>query len=243
VSLPFPSAGSEILRVHGLWDLIRQATEDGELDLQREDLLFFATPHPREVSVNSTRVIKVRGTDIWDLTYAERQSRRQMRQIEAFLRRYVPGFADAYLVQSGPQVGVREIRRILGEYELTAEDVLTARKHDDVIARCTYPIDIHNPTGTGTVLRRLPPGEAYDIPLRALIPQQVELCWWPDAAFPAVMRPSPPTASCLSPWPWGRRLVSARPWRPEGSTPPRIEAVRVQQELRRQEADLRGCGG
>jgi hypothetical protein len=138
---------------------------------------------------------------------------------------------------------VRETRRILDEYELTAEDVLTARKHDDVIARCTYPIDIHNPTGTGTVLRRLPPGEAYDIPLRALIPQQVELCWWPDAAFPAVMRPSPPTASCLSPWPWGRRLVSARPWRPEGSTPPRIEAVRVQQELRRQEADLRGCGG
>jgi hypothetical protein len=68
----------------------------------------------------------------------------------------------------------RETRRILGEYELTAEDVLTARKHDDVIARCTYPIDIHNPTGTGTVLRRLPPGEAYDIPLRALIPQQVE---------------------------------------------------------------------
>jgi hypothetical protein len=57
------------------------------------------------VSINSTRVIKVRGTDIWDLTYAERQSRRQMRQIEAFLRRYVPGFADAYLVQSGPQSG------------------------------------------------------------------------------------------------------------------------------------------
>jgi hypothetical protein len=160
--------------VHGLWDLIRKAATAGELQLPREDMLFFATPHDREISVNSTRVTKVLGTDVWNLSYAEWESRRQMRQITAFLRRYVPGFEKAYVVQSGVNVGVRETRRIRGGYRLTADDILQARKFPDVIARSTYPVDIHNPEGRGTTLKRVPPGDAYDIPLRCLIPLEVE---------------------------------------------------------------------
>jgi hypothetical protein len=163
--------------VHGLWDLVRRVTAAGELDLPREDILFFATPHPQEVSVNSTRVIPplpLLGTDVWDLSYAELVSRRQVRQIVAFLHRCVPGFETAYLGQSGTHIGVRKTRRIQGDYRLTGEDVRTARKFDDVAARSTYPIDVHNPQGTGTVLERLPPGEAYDIPLRCLLPQALE---------------------------------------------------------------------
>jgi len=160
--------------VHGLWDLIRQAAAAGELDLPREDILFFGTPHEREVSVNSTRVTGALGTSVWDLTRAEWTARRQMRQIVAFLRRYVPGFEQAYVAQSGVTIGVRESRRILGEYQLTAEDVLQARKWPDVIARGTYPIDIHSPTGKGTLLARLPAGESYDIPLRCLVPLRAE---------------------------------------------------------------------
>ena len=160
--------------VHGLWDLIATATAAGELDLPREDVLFFGTPHEREVSVNSTRVTGVLGTRVWDLSYAEWQSRRQMRQIAAFLRKYVPGFEKAYVAQSGVNIGVRETRRIIGEYQLTAEDILAARKFADVIAQGSYPIDIHNPVGKGTILKRLPPGESYDIPLRCLLPQRVD---------------------------------------------------------------------
>jgi FAD dependent oxidoreductase len=157
--------------VHGLWDLVREATQAGVLKLPREDILFFATPHEGEVSVNSTRVTRVLGTDVWDLSYAEWMSRRQMRQIAEFLRRYVPGFERSYVMQSGVNVGVRETRRIVGDYQLTVDDVLSARKFEDGIARGAYPVDIHNPTGTGTVLKRLPPGEAYDIPLRCLMPK------------------------------------------------------------------------
>jgi len=160
--------------VHGLWDLVRKATAAGELKLPREDILFFATPHEGEVSVNSTRVTRVLGTDVWDLSYAEWMSRRQMRQIAEFLKQYVPGFEKSYVMQSGVNVGVRETRRIIGDYQLTADDVLGARKFDDAIARGAYPVDIHNPTGTGTVLKRLPPGEAYDIPLRCLMPQNAD---------------------------------------------------------------------
>lgn len=159
--------------VHGLWNLIREATAAGELELPREDILLFGTPHAGEVSVNSTRVTRVLGIDVWDLSYAEWRSRRQMRQIASFLCRYVPGFRDAYVVQSGINVGVRETRRIAGEYQLTADDILRARRFPDVIARGSYPIDIHDPEGPGTDLRPLPPGAAYDIPLRCLLPRGV----------------------------------------------------------------------
>lgn len=97
-----------------------------------------------------------------------------MQQITAFLRKYVPGFERSYLVQSGATIGVRESRRISGEYQLTSDDILGARKWDDVVARGIYPIDIHNPRGKGTLLLRLPPGESYDIPLRCLVPQRVD---------------------------------------------------------------------
>jgi hypothetical protein len=160
--------------VHGLWDLIRKATDAGGFRLPREDILFFGTLHQQEISVNSTRVTRVLGTDVWDLSYAEWLSRRQMREIARFLRHYVPGFEKAYVVQSGVGVGVRETRRIVGEYQLTGEDVLSAKKFPDDIARGSYPVDIHNPEGKGTLLKRLPPGEAYDIPLRCLIPKKVE---------------------------------------------------------------------
>jgi hypothetical protein len=97
-----------------------------------------------------------------------------MRQIAAFLCRYVPGFESAYIAQSGVHTGVRETRRIVGDYRLTADDVLAARKFEDVVARGAYPVDIHNPKGSGTVLKRLPEGEAYDMPLRCLLPRGVD---------------------------------------------------------------------
>ncbi len=227
--------------VHGLWDLICRATEAGELDLPREDLLFFATPHPREISVNSSRVVKVRGTDVWDLTDAEFHSRRQVRQIETFLRRYVPGFENSYLIQSGVQVGVRETRRIAGGYELTAEDVLEARKFDDVIARCAYPMDIHNPTGKGTVLQHLPRGEAFDIPLRCLIPQDVEHLLVAGRCISGTHEAMAsyrimPTAIGTGQAAGVCAALAAR----HKISPRRIEAKDVQRELLRQGANLRG---
>ena len=123
----------------------------GELQLAREDMLFFGTPHAGEIAVNSTRVTKVLGTDVWDLSYAEWESRRQLRQIVQFLQKRVPGFGAAYNVQSGVQIGVRETRRIRGEYYISAENLLAPVEFPDAIARGTYPIDIHNPEGKGTI--------------------------------------------------------------------------------------------
>jgi hypothetical protein len=100
--------------VYGLWDLVKKASLAGELDLQRENILFFDTMHERELSVNSTRIINVSGVNVWDLSYAEWEGRRQVKQIAAFFRKYLPGFEDSYVSQTGVTVGVRETRRITG---------------------------------------------------------------------------------------------------------------------------------
>jgi hypothetical protein len=226
--------------VHGLWDLVREATLAGVLKLPREDILFFGTPHEGEISVNSTRVTRVNGTDVWDLSYAEWKSRQQMRQIAEFLREYVPGFEESYVVQSGVNVGVRETRRIIGDYQLTAEDVLGARKFDDAIARGAYPVDIHNPAGSGTILKRLPPGEAYDIPLRCLLPRNAEglivagrcMSGTHEAhssyrVMPIVMATGHAAGVCAA--------IAAR----DGTPPRAVPARQVQRELVRQKASLR----
>lgn len=226
--------------VHGLWELVEQATAAGMLDLPREDILFFGTTHDQEVAVNSSRVTGLLGVDPWDLTVAETVSRRQVRQISDFLRRSVPGFAAAYLAQSGVGIGVRETRRVLGDYQLTGDDVLTARKFDDVIARGTYPVDIHNPEGKGTVLRSVPAGDAYDVPLRCLLPRRLErfvvagrcISGTHEAhssyrVTPTAMATGQAAGVCAA-------LASAR-----GSTPRDVAVADVQAELVRQGADLR----
>ena len=154
--------------------LFREAKLKGEVTVPREDLLWFLTTRRGEIHFNTTRIVKVDGIKVEDLTYAEFEGRRQMVELEGFLKKEVPGFEEAYLLMSGVQVGVRETRRIIGEYIMTGRDVVEARKFRDSIAKGSYPIDIHNPLGEGTVIKAPPPGEFYEIPYRCLIPRKVE---------------------------------------------------------------------
>jgi len=82
----------------------------------------------------------------------------------------VPGFQNARIAATGTQIGIRESRRIVGRYTLTRDDVVHGRKFDDAVARSAYPIDLHNPSGSGTTTHRLAPGESYEIPYRCLLP-------------------------------------------------------------------------
>jgi len=160
--------------VAGLYSLWERAGQDGLVDIPRELVSFFISPYPDEVTVNMTRVINIDPLDPEDLTRAEVESRLQAMQLLEFFRQRVPGFERARIAGSGAQVGIRESRRIVGRYTLTREDVLQARKFDDAVARSAYPIDVHNPGGSGTRTQRLAPGESYEIPYRALVPENRE---------------------------------------------------------------------
>jgi hypothetical protein len=160
--------------VAGLYDIWNAARESGEVNIPRELVSFFISPYPDEVSVNMTRVTDIDPLDPDDLTRAEVEARGQTMQLLAFFRKNVPGFANARIAATATQIGIRESRRIVGEYTLTADDILTGRTFDDAVARSAYPMDIHNPSGSGTTTHRLPPGTSYEIPYRCLVPEKVD---------------------------------------------------------------------
>ena len=154
--------------------LYTAAKEAGEVVNPREDVLYFWSVHPGTVHFNSTRVVKRNPVDARDLTAAEIEGRRQAHQMAAFLAKRVPGFEKAYLLECATQIGIRESRRIMGSYVLTEDDVLDARKFVDGIARGSWEVDIHSPTGPGTVEKVLKPGTSYEVPYRCLVPERIE---------------------------------------------------------------------
>ncbi len=165
---------ASLTAVAGLKLLWEAARARGDVDVPRELVSFFISPYADEVSVNMTRVVDIDPLDPDDLTRAEIEARAQTMQLLAFFRRDVPGFAHCRLAATATQIGVRESRRIVGAYTLTRDDVLHARTFDDAVARSAYPIDIHNPSGSGTTTFRLPPGASYEIPYRCMVPERVE---------------------------------------------------------------------
>lgn len=155
----------------GFGALVREARERGEWTVPRDRLLVFEGVRPGEAVVNTTRVLHRLGIIGDDLAAAEIEGRQQAYRVLEFLTRRVPGFEQAYLLETPAQIGVRETRRIIGDYILTAEDIVHARKFEDAIACGAYPIDIHDPASDRLVTRRVPKGDYYTIPYRCLLPR------------------------------------------------------------------------
>ena len=160
---------NNFIEIESLGELINRAKADGLLHTEREDVLLFETVNPGEVIVNTTRIVKLNPVDPWDLSKAEREGRKQAHELIKFFRESCAGFENAILVSTGVQIGVRESRRVMGDYVLTQEDLLKSKYFEDTVALGGYPIDIHNPTGAKTETTHLKPGQYYYIPLRSLI--------------------------------------------------------------------------
>jgi hypothetical protein len=151
-------------------DVYLAAKARGAVRNPREDVLVFETLRADVLHFNTTRVIAKSPLDAQSLSEAEFEGRRQVREMVELLRREAPGFAGAYLEKMAAQIGVRESRRVMAECVLTVDDVVSARKFPDAIACSSYPVDIHNPAGTGTVIREVPEGDWYEIPYRTIVP-------------------------------------------------------------------------
>jgi len=173
----FRMANVDIERMPGgkeINELFDKAKERGEVINPRENVLKFFTVHPDVIHFNSTRIIEKTSLDGWSMTEAEIEGRRQVDELVRFMKKYVSGFENAYLMKTGAQIGVRESRRVIGRYVLNADDVIHGHKFDDGVACGSYAIDIHNPTGTGTKMYYLDEGIYYHIPYRCLVPDNVD---------------------------------------------------------------------
>jgi len=148
--------------------------KEANLPINRDQVLFFTGPDEDEVVVNMVRVQGYDGTDVEQLTEAEEQGRKQVVMIAEFMKRSLPGFERASVTQVGTQIGVRETRRIDGQYALSMDDVTQGRRFEDVIARSGYPIDIHDPSGKNVTAAWIHGDGAYDIPYRSLLPKRID---------------------------------------------------------------------
>jgi FAD dependent oxidoreductase len=153
-----------------MWALMQSATD---YDLPRKEGSSHITPMKGVMVTNMTRVAGVDGTDVDALSRAEMEGRKQALEYMRFLRDKVPGYELAELGGLSINIGVRETRRIRGEYWITRDDVLGARKFEDGIALCGAPIEEHH-AGGDTKWEYLPDGETVGIPFRALRPQGLE---------------------------------------------------------------------
>ena len=130
---------------------------------------------PGELAFNCPRISGLSSTDAWDLSKAQTIGRQKIRRIARFFKTFVKGFEASYIGTIASMVGIRESRRIVGDYTLTEEDYLTEARFPDSVARNSYPIDIHNAKAKGgLVMKHLPPGHYHEIPYRCLLPVGIE---------------------------------------------------------------------
>lgn len=130
-------------------------------------LAFSPIPGTKDVSVNATRA-QFDHEDVLAKTAGILTSREQIQQIVRFVQEHVPGAECAYLSGIAPLMGVRDCRKLIGEYQLSLHDLESMRDFDDTIAIGCYPVDIHDPK-TNTVVWHVLPG-VYRIPYRSLLP-------------------------------------------------------------------------
>jgi FAD dependent oxidoreductase len=157
---------------------MRAAAASGEYALPRLEGSVHRTCLPGVWHTNMTRVAGYDVTDPWQLTAAELEGRRQAQEYVRFLAERVPGFDDAYLLTTSTRLGIRESRKLVGQYVLTRDDVIGAADFPDAIARCGAPVEDHA-AGSGTLWEYVgsgtqePTGKTYGIPFRCLLPSGV----------------------------------------------------------------------
>ena len=156
-----------------LWALMADAAASGAYALPRVEGSWHRTPHDGVALIHMTRIPNVDATDPEQLSRAEVEGRRQVQEYHRFMRDRVPGFERAVIVATSPSIGVRESRRVHGDYRLTREDVLGGVRFADEIALCGAPIEDHH-AGGDTDWQYVGDGGVYGIPYRCLLPTGIE---------------------------------------------------------------------
>ena len=140
------------------------------------------------ISTVAVRVADADALDFRDLSRAEIEGRRQAFIYEQFFRERVTGFENSDIVSLSVGIGVRETRRVYGEYRLTRDDCFAVRRFDDRVLLCGAPIEDHR-AGKNceeeTVWGYIPGGDAYDVPYRTLVPRGSNTVWVVGRCFSA----------------------------------------------------------
>jgi len=183
-SLMFRINGVDPARAGRAWEVIpklmAEAEAAGTHQFPRRGAIVRPQRNPLEWRANLTQVRNpdgsaVDGTDAAELSYGEIEGRRQIRDTFAFIRQATPGFEEAYIVDIAPQLGIRETRRIVGEYQLSEDDILECADFDDTIGVNGWPVEAHVAGSVEIRWPRDPDARGFNqMPYRMIVPQQVD---------------------------------------------------------------------
>jgi hypothetical protein len=151
-----------------LLPLYRKVKDAGLTSNPKTSILCFPDREGTSLLFNQTHITGLDPTDPESLKGAMEEGRKQIAEFWDAVKGH-RAFARVTKVTIFEKMGIREGRRILGDYVLTADDCLGEARFDDMVAACGYAVDIHDPTGGGgSRLEWIPGSGYYHIPFRCL---------------------------------------------------------------------------
>lgn len=156
-------------------DYCKQCAQKGMLPEHLAAVRLHPTVHKGERQVNTTQANGVDSTKIEDLYPAELALRGQIDTLIRFFRENLPGYENCKYIASGTTTGIRESRRVVGEYLITAEELAAGKRFDDVVVhKAEFIVDIHNPAGAGQAEEKIQYVVPYDLPYGCFVPKGVD---------------------------------------------------------------------
>ena len=160
--------------------LMEQAQASGEFKFPRMGAIVRPMKNPAEWRANVTQIRNAEGqamdgTDAAQFSAGELEGRRQIRDYIRFLRARVPGFEKSYVFDIAPQVGIRETRRVMGDYALSGEDVLACASFADSIGVNGWPLEQHVVGDVNWSWPPIPQSRGFNqMPYRMLVPKKID---------------------------------------------------------------------
>lgn len=225
---------------YGLSDELENVELPPRLEYLRNWLaIFTSTPNRGEFMINCSGAIEAHSIEGFeDRSEQEVFSQKTLYDVAEVLKLYVPGFENAYLSSIASLLGIRESRRIIGDYKVTLEDFLAAREFEDSIGRGAMPAGAHTPDGVTMNVYDLDPGKSMTIPYRCMLPKDVEgllvagRCVSYEAPVANCIRCM---AQCMA---MGEAAGVAAAIAVDGTTPREVDIQLLQETLRKQNAVL-----
>lgn len=157
-----------------LRDVFQKAVSDGVLDYEdgRYFQAFSVPGMPGVLSFNCPEIQQIHDClNPYAITEIMITGRKMIQRLHRFLKLYLPGFTDSYILSAATMPGIRESRRIKGHYVLSEIDYNNRAKFEDAIARTAYPVDIHGVCDEKKLaVEPMKRGEYFEIPYRSLVP-------------------------------------------------------------------------
>jgi len=160
--------------------LMEEAEREGAFRFPRRGAIVRPQKNPTEWRANVTQIrnadgAAMDGTDAEQWSAGEIEGRRQIREYVRFLRARVPGFERAYALDIAAQVGIRETRRVIGEYALSADDVLACASFSDTVGVNGWPLERHVAGDVEWSWPAIPGSRGFNhLPYRMLVPQAID---------------------------------------------------------------------